>query len=69
MSWRRGFGGGLVGVAGDSWAMVWEEMDCESASFLRDAGEGEVWRVTLRGLALSAAGSLYAVGGLWGLRD
>lgn len=43
-------------------------VEADGASFLRGAGEGEERRVELRVLSRSA-GSLYDVGGLWGLRD
>lgn len=43
-------------------------VEAVGASFLRGAGEGEERLVELRVLSRSA-GSLYEVGGLWGLRD
>jgi hypothetical protein len=39
-----------------------------TGSCFREAGDGDAWRVLLRGLSRSV-GSLYEVGGLLGLRD
>lgn len=58
-----------MGVAGVSGIVLLELMDRVSASFLRSEGEGDVFLVMLRGRSRSAGFSLYAVGGLVGLRD